>query len=148
RASLTVSGQLEGEIYATAVGPIYTFGPTFRAENSNTTRHLAEFWMVEPEMPFYTLTENMQLAEEFIKFIIQSCLDRCDADMKFFNDRIDNTVLETLQNILDHEFKRVTYTEAVELLQQSGKKWEYPVSWGANLQAEHERWLTEEHFKQ
>lgn len=148
RASLTVSGQLEGEIYATAVGPIYTFGPTFRAENSNTTRHLAEFWMVEPEMPFYTLTENMQLAEEFIKHIIRACLDRCEADMKFFNDRIDNTVLATLQNILDHEFKRVSYTDAVELLLQSGKKWEYPVTWGANLQAEHERWLTEEHFKQ
>ncbi|MEZ5943105.1 MAG: asparagine--tRNA ligase [Planctomycetaceae bacterium] len=147
-AALTVSGQLEGEIYATAVGPIYTFGPTFRAENSHTTRHLSEFWMIEPEMPFYELSDNMQLAEEFIKFIIQSTLDRCGEDLQFFNDRIDNTVLETLNHILAHEFRRVSYTEAVDLLLQSNKEWEYPVEWGTNLQAEHERWLTEEHFKQ
>ncbi len=147
-ASLTVSGQLEGEIYATAVGPIYTFGPTFRAENSHTTRHLAEFWMVEPEVPFCDLDGNMQLAEDFIKTIVRRCLDECAEDMQFFNDRIDKTVLETMNNILDNDFKRVSYTDAVELVVNSGQKWEYPVSWGANLQAEHERWLTEEHFKQ
>jgi asparaginyl-tRNA synthetase len=148
KASLTVSGQLEGEIFACAVGPIYTFGPTFRAENSNTARHLAEFWMIEPEAPFYELTDDMELAESFIKFIIRACLEQCPADMQFFNERIDKTVLATLQNILDHEFKRVSYTEAVELLLTSGKTWEYPVAWGTNLQAEHERWLTEEHFRQ
>lgn len=148
KASLTVSGQLEGEIYACAVGPVYTFGPTFRAENSNTTRHLAEFWMVEPEMPFYELPNNMQLAEDFIKFVVRSCLEECPEDMQFFNDRIDQSVLSTLQNILEHEFKRVSYTEAVDLLVKSGKSWEFPVSWGMNLQAEHERWLTEEHFRQ
>lgn len=148
KASLTVSGQLEGEIYATAVGPIYTFGPTFRAENSNTPRHLAEFWMVEPEMPFYELADNMRLAQEFIKTIIRACLERCGDDIQFFNDRIEKTVLQTLEGILTHEFKRVSYTEAVELLLASGKTWEYPVSWGANLQAEHERWLTEQHFQQ
>lgn len=147
-ASLTVSGQLEGEIYATALGPIYTFGPTFRAENSHTTRHLAEFWMVEPEVPFCDLEGDMQLAEDFIKTIVQRCLDECAEDMKFFNDRIDKTVLETMDNIVSHDFKRITYTEAVELVVASGKKWEFPVEWGSNLQAEHEKWLTEEHFKQ
>lgn len=147
-ASLTVSGQLEGEIYATALGPIYTFGPTFRAENSHTTRHLAEFWMVEPEVPFCDLDGNMQLAEDFIKTIIRRCLEECAEDMQFFNDRVDKTVLETMQNILGNEFKRISYTAAVELIVNSGKEWEYPVSWGSNLQAEHERWLTEEHFKQ
>ncbi|HWL07462.1 MAG TPA: asparagine--tRNA ligase [Planctomicrobium sp.] len=148
KASLTVSGQLEGEIFACAVGPVYTFGPTFRAENSNTTRHLAEFWMIEPEAPFFELVDDMQLAEDFIKFVVKACLDDCTEDMQFFNDRVDNTVLETLNNILQHEFKRITYTEAVRLLEESGKQWEYPVAWGINLQAEHERWLTEDHFKQ
>ena len=148
RASLTVSGQLEGEIFATSLGPIYTFGPTFRAEDSNTARHLAEFWMIEPEMPFYELSDNMQLAEDFIKFVAEACLKDCPEDMQFFNDRIDQTVLSTLQNILDHEFLRVSYTDAVSLLEKSGKTWEFPVEWGSNLQAEHERWLTEEHFKQ
>jgi asparaginyl-tRNA synthetase len=148
KASLTVSGQLEAEIFACAVGPVYTFGPTFRAENSNTTRHLAEFWMVEPEMPFYELPDNMALAQDFIQTIVRDCLERCGEDMAFFNDRIDNTVLATLQNILDHEFLRVSYTEAVDIVTKSGKTWDYPVSWGANLQAEHERFLTEEHFKQ
>ncbi len=148
KASLTVSGQLEGEIFACAVGPVYTFGPTFRAENSNTTRHLAEFWMIEPEAPFYELVDDMQLAEDFIKFVVKACLEQCPEDMQFFNDRIDQTVLQTLNNILEHEFKRITYTEAVELLEKSGKEWEFPVAWGMNLQAEHERWLTEEHFKQ
>lgn len=148
KASLTVSGQLEAEIYACAVGPVYTFGPTFRAENSNTTRHLAEFWMIEPEVPFCDLTGDMQLAEDFIKTIVQACLDECAEDMEFFNERIDKEIMQTLRNILDHEFKRVSYTEAVELLETSGQTWDYPVSWGANLQAEHERWLTEQHFKQ
>jgi asparaginyl-tRNA synthetase len=148
RASLTVSGQLEGEIFATAVGPIYTFGPTFRAENSNTPRHLAEFWMIEPEMPFYELTDNMQLAEDFIKTIVRDCLERCPEDMAFFNERIDNTVRATLDGILVHEFKRVSYTDAVDILLKSGKEWEYPVEWGSNLQAEHERFLTEQHFQQ
>lgn len=148
KASLTVSGQLEGEIFACAVGPVYTFGPTFRAENSNTPRHLAEFWMIEPEIPFFELTNNMLLAEEFIKSVVRTCLQECSADMEFFQQRIDNTVMQTLHNILDHEFKRVSYTEAVDLLLHSGKTWEYPVTWGGNLQAEHERWLTEEHFQQ
>jgi asparaginyl-tRNA synthetase len=147
-AALTVSGQLEGEIFATAVGPIYTFGPTFRAENSNTTRHLAEFWMIEPEMPFFELPENMQLAEDFVKAIIRDAFEHCRADLEFFNERIDPKVLATLQHILDQPFHRVTYTEAVDLVINSGKTWEYPVSWGSNLQAEHERWLTEEHFQQ
>ncbi len=148
RASLTVSGQLEAEIFATSVGPCYTFGPTFRAENSNTTRHLAEFWMVEPEIPFYQLTDNMDLAESFIKTIVSDVLSNCAADMQFFNERIDAAVLATLQNILDHEFIRLPYTDAVELLRNSGKTFEYPVEWGHDLQSEHERWLTEEHFKQ
>ncbi len=148
KASLTVSGQLEGETFATAVGPVYTFGPTFRAENSNTTRHLAEFWMIEPEMPFYELTDNMQLAEDFIKTIVRDVLRERAEDMEFFNERIDKTILATLKNILDHDFKRVSYTEAVEILLASGQKFEYPVEWGINLQAEHERYLTEKHFQQ
>ncbi len=148
RASLTVSGQLEAEIFATSVGDCYTFGPTFRAENSNTTRHLAEFWMIEPEMPFYDLNDNMQLAEEFIRTVIREILAACPEDMEFFNLRIDNTILETLRNIADHDFLRVPYTEAVELLENGGKKFDYPVEWGKDLQSEHERYLTEEHFKQ
>lgn len=147
-ASLTVSGQLEAEIYATALGPVYTFGPTFRAENSHTTRHLAEFWMIEPEMPFCDLNGDMQLAEDFIKRIVGDALESCPEDMEFFNQRIDKTVLETCQTILDHEFKRVSYTEAVDIVTSVDKKWEYPVEWGSNLQAEHERFLTEEHFQQ
>ncbi|MFO1094625.1 MAG: asparagine--tRNA ligase [Planctomycetaceae bacterium] len=148
RAALTVSGQLEAETYATSVGPCYTFGPTFRAENSNTPRHLAEFWMIEPEMPFYELPDNMQLAEAFIKHLISDALESCAEDMQFFNERIDQNVLATLKHILDHEFKRVSYTEAVGILTSAGREWEYPVSWGQNLQAEHERYLTEQHFKQ
>lgn len=147
-ASLTVSGQLEAEIFATSLGDCYTFGPTFRAENSNTTRHLAEFWMVEPEMPFYDLQDNMGLAESFIKSVINDVLEHCTEDMEFFNLRIDKTVLETLKNITENEFIRLPYTEAVELLEKSGKKFEYPVEWGRDLQSEHERYLTEEHFKQ
>lgn len=148
KASLTVSGQLEGEIYATSVGPCYTFGPTFRAENSNTTRHLAEFWMVEPEMPFYELSDNMDLAESFIKSIVSNVLEKCPEDMEFFNLRIDNTVLESLRNILDHKFIRLPYTEAIKLLQTSGVSFEYPIEWGRDLQSEHERYLTEQHFQQ
>ncbi len=148
RASLTVSGQLEAEIYATSLGDCYTFGPTFRAENSNTTRHLAEFWMIEPEMPFYDLDDNMTLAEAFIKSIVSDVLEHCPNDMEFFNLRIDKTLLETMQNILNHEFIRLPYTEAVEILQQSDRKWDYPVEWGRDFQSEHERFLTEEHFKQ
>ncbi len=146
-ASLTVSGQLEAEIFATSLGPCYTFGPTFRAENSNTTRHLAEFWMVEPEIPFYDLTANMQLAEDFIRQTLGYVLEECAEDLEFFNQRIDKTVLETLQHIHTEPFERVSYTEAIEILQQSGKSWEYPVQWGLDLQSEHERFLTEEHFK-
>ena len=148
KASLTVSGQLEGETYACAVGPIYTFGPTFRAENSNTTRHLSEFWMIEPEMPFYELEDNMQLAEDFIKTIIRELLERCPEDMAFFNERIDKTVLATLQHILEKDFRRVSYTEAVEIVMKADKAWEYPIKWGDNMQAEHERYLTEQHFGQ
>lgn len=148
QASLTVSGQLEAEIYATSIGDCYTFGPTFRAENSNTTRHLAEFWMVEPEMPFYELEDNMTLAEEFIRTISRELLNRCPEDMEFFNKRIDDTVLDTLSNIAEHEFVRLPYTDAVELLTKSGKTFEYAVEWGHDLQSEHERYLTEEHFKQ
>ncbi|MGE5191956.1 MAG: asparagine--tRNA ligase [Deltaproteobacteria bacterium] len=148
RASLTVSGQLEAETFACAVGDCYTFGPTFRAENSNTTRHLSEFWMVEPEMPFYELADNMRLAEEFIRTILKAVLDRCPEDMKFFAERIDKTVLETLDNIVSHEFLRLSYTEAIDILQKSGQTFEYPVEWGRDLQSEHERYLTEQKFKQ
>ncbi len=148
RASLTVSGQLEAETVACSVGDCYTFGPTFRAENSNTARHLAEFWMVEPEMPFYELTDNMQLAESFIRTTIREVLEHCPEDMAFFNQRIDTTILETLRNIVEHDFIRLPYTEAVDILQKCGQKFDYPVSWGIDLQSEHERYLTEQHFKQ
>jgi len=145
-AFLTVSGQLEAEIFACSLGKVYTFGPTFRAENSNTARHLAEFWMVEPEMAFYELTDNMELAEQFLKRIFRDALDRCAEDMEFFNERIDPTVISTLTGIVDSSFRRVTYTEAVELLVNSGESFEFPVTWGSDLQAEHERWLTERKF--
>ena len=148
RASLTVSGQLEAEIFATSLGDCYTFGPTFRAENSNTTRHLAEFWMVEPEMPFAELEDNMRIAEEFIRSVITRVLERCPEDMAFFNERIDKTVLDTLHNIAQSDFVRLPYTQAIELLQNSGEAFEYPIEWGRDLQSEHERWLTEKHFKQ
>ena len=147
-ASLTVSGQLEAEIFATSLGDCYTFGPTFRAENSNTTRHLAEFWMVEPEMPFYELTDNMDLAETFIKSVVSDALEQCPEDMEFFNQRIDKTVLATLENIRDSEFIRLNYTNAVDLLTSSGRSFEIPVEWGQDLQSEHERFLVEEHFQQ
>jgi asparaginyl-tRNA synthetase len=143
---LTVSGQLQAEIFACALGKVYTFGPTFRAENSNTTRHLAEFWMVEPEMAFYDLQDNMALAEAFIKRIIQDALTKCPEDMQFFKERIDATVLPRLEAVLGSEFLRVPYTEAVDLLQKSGEKFEFPVAWGQDLQSEHERYLTEKKF--
>ncbi|MDX1970650.1 MAG: asparagine--tRNA ligase [Planctomycetaceae bacterium] len=148
KAGLTVSGQLEAEIFACAVGDCYTFGPTFRAENSNTTRHLAEFWMVEPEMPFYELEDDMDLAESFVRTIIKDVLTRCPDDLAFFNERIEPTLLESLHHIVEHDFIRLTYTEAVEILRKSGQTFEYPVEWGHDLQSEHERYLTEQHFKQ
>ncbi len=144
---LTVSGQLEAEIFATALSNVYTFGPTFRAENSNTSRHLAEFWMIEPEMAFYELTDNMDLAEQFLKQICRDVLERCGEDMQFFHDRIDNTVLATLDSIVQHQFIRLPYTDAVEILQRSGQTFEFPVAWGSDLQSEHERYLTEQHFQ-
>ncbi len=146
-AWLTVSGQLEAEIFACSLGDCYTFGPTFRAENSNTPRHLAEFWMVEPEMPFYELADNMNLAEEFIRFITRAVIERCPDDVQFFNERIDKTLLETLQNIIENDFVRLSYTEAIDILTKSGRQWEFPVEWGRDLQSEHERHLTENHFK-
>jgi len=146
-AYLTVSGQLNGEAYACGLGKIYTFGPTFRAENSNTSRHLAEFWMVEPEMAFYELSDNMQLAEAFIKHILTDVLQNCPEEMQFFHERIDKTVRATLEHIVSSEFVRLPYTEAVERLMKSGQTFEYPVAWGNDLQAEHERWLTEQEFK-
>jgi asparaginyl-tRNA synthetase len=147
QTNLTVSGQLEGELGALSLGDIYTFGPTFRAENSNTPRHLAEFWMIEPEMAFYDLTDNMDLAEEFVKYLIRYALDNCIEDLKFLNSMIDKALLERLKFVLDNEFVRITYTEAVSILSSSGKKWEYQVGWGRDLQAEHERYLVEEHFR-
>jgi asparaginyl-tRNA synthetase len=146
-AYLTVSGQLQAEIFACALGKVYTFGPTFRAENSNTSRHLAEFWMVEPEMAFYELEDNMDLAEAFIRRIVRDVLDQCGEDMQFFNERIEPGLLERLERIAASEFVRLPYTEAVDLLQKSGQKFEYPVAWGHDLQAEHERYLTEQQFQ-
>ena len=145
--NLTVSGQLEGELGALALGDIYTFGPTFRAENSNTPRHLAEFWMIEPEMAFYDLYDNMELAEDFLKYLIRYALENCKDDLGFLNKMIDKALLERLNFVLDNQFVRITYTEAVSILTASGKKWEYQVGWGRDLQAEHERYLVEEHFK-
>jgi asparaginyl-tRNA synthetase len=144
---LTVSGQLEAEIMAMAFSDVYTFGPTFRAENSNTSRHLAEFWMVEPEMAFCDLQGDMELAEAFLKYVFKYVMEKCPDDMAFFNDRIDKTVIATAENIIDHEFARITYTEAIELLQKSNKTFEYPVEWGLDMQSEHERYLAEELFK-
>ncbi len=143
---LTVSGQLEAEAYACAMGNVYTFGPTFRAENSNTPRHLAEFWMIEPEMAFCDLQDAADLAEAFLKFLFAAVLDRCAEDMQFFHDRIDDTVLDTLAHIAESPFERLTYTEAVQRLEKADRKWEYPVAWGNDLQTEHERYLTEETF--
>ena len=144
---LTVSGQLQAEIFACGLGKVYTFGPTFRAENSNTTRHLAEFWMIEPEMAFCDLDGNMTLAEAFIKRIINDALKNCAEDMDFFNKRIDKTILERLNHIVSSDFLRITYTEAVDVLKSSGQKFEFPVEWGQDLQSEHERYLTEKKYK-
>lgn len=145
--SLTVSGQLEGELGALALSDIYTFGPTFRAENSNTPRHLAEFWMIEPEMAFYDINDNMDLAEEFVKYLIRYALGNCREDLDFLNDMTDKGLLARLSFVVDNEFMRITYTEAINILTGSGKKWEYPVAWGKDLQAEHERYLVEQHFR-
>ncbi|MFW6170416.1 MAG: asparagine--tRNA ligase [Planctomycetota bacterium] len=144
---LTVSGQLEAETFATALSKVYTFGPTFRAENSNTSRHLAEFWMVEPEMAFFDLFDNMDLAERFLKRIAHDVLTRCPEDMDFFNQRIDSTATQTLQKIADSDFIRLTYSHAIDLLQQSGIDFDFPVAWGMDLQSEHERYLTETQFE-
>ncbi len=145
--NLTVSGQLSGETYAMAFGDIYTFGPTFRAENSNTQRHAAEFWMIEPEMAFADLEDDMETAEAMIKYIINTVMEKCPDEMAFFNSFVDKGLLERLNHVVSSDFGRVTYTEAVEILKGSGVKFEYPVSWGMDLQTEHERYLTEQHFK-
>jgi len=145
--NLTVSGQLNGELGAMALGNIYTFGPTFRAENSNTPRHLAEFWMIEPEMAFCELEGNMDLAEDFIKYCIRYALENNRDDLQFLNDLLDKELIERLQSVLENDFVRLQYTEAIEILEQSGKKFEFPIYWGADLQSEHERYLVEQHFK-
>ena len=149
QTSLTVSGQLEGELGATALGEIYTFGPTFRAENSNTPRHLAEFWMVEPEMAFYDINDNMDLAEDFIKHLVRYALDNCYDDVRFLNDRYDPELIERLQSVVNTEFVRLEYTEGIKILEKAiadGVQFEYPVYWGVDLQSEHERYLVEKHF--
>ncbi len=150
QASLTVSGQLEGELAATALGSIYTFGPTFRAENSNTPRHLAEFWMVEPEVAFADLQDLMDLEEDFIKYCVQWALDNCKDDLAFLNKMVDKGLIERLQSVVNTEFKRLPYTEGIKILEEAiakGKKFEFPVYWGCDLASEHERYLVEEHFK-
>jgi len=150
QTSLTVSGQLEGELGATALGEIYTFGPTFRAENSNTPRHLAEFWMIEPEMAFYDIKDNMDLAEDFIKNLVSYALKNCYDDIKFLNDRYDNELIGRLEGVVNTEFVRLEYTEGIKILEQAiadGVQFEYPVYWGVDLQSEHERYLVEKHFK-
>ena len=145
--SLTVSGQLEGELGAMSLGAIYTFGPTFRAENSNTPRHLAEFWMVEPEVAFNEIGENMDLAEDFLKYLIRYALDHCQDDLEFLCQMYDKELIDRLKFVVDNDFVRLPYTEGVKILEESGHKFEYPVYWGADLQSEHERFLVEEHFK-
>ncbi|HHV04560.1 MAG: asparagine--tRNA ligase [Bacteroidales bacterium] len=147
QTSLTVSGQLEGELGAMALGEIYTFGPTFRAENSNTPRHLAEFWMIEPEMAFYDIRDNMNLAEDFIKYLVRYALENCAPDLQFLNNMIDKDLIERLESVCDTTFVRLTYTEGIEILASCGQPFEYPVSWGIDLQSEHERYLVEKHFK-
>ena len=147
RTSLTVSGQLNAENFAMAFGKVYTFGPTFRAENSNTQRHAAEFWMIEPEIAFADLKDDMDLAEAMIKYIIKFVMERCPDEMDFFNSFVDKGLKERLEHVANSDFGRVSYTEAIEILEKSGKKFDYPVSWGCDLQTEHERYLTEQHFK-
>ena len=144
---LTVSGQLEGEAYATALSNIYTFGPTFRAENSNTTRHANEFWMIEPEMAFCDLEGDMDVAEDFVKYLVTDALNNNEGDLDIFNKFVDKGLRQRLEHVAEKPFQRVTYTEAIEILKKSGKSFEYPVEWGINLQSEHERYLTEEYFK-
>ncbi len=147
KAFLTVSGQLEAEIFASALSSVYTFGPTFRAENSNTSRHASEFWMIEPEVAFCDLAGNMTLAEDFVKYLIRDAKEHCAADLAFFSQFVDKGLNERLDFVLQRPFQRCSYTEAIEILNQSGKTWEHPVAWGDNLQSEHERFLSEEHFK-
>ncbi len=147
QSALTVSGQLEGELGATALGCIYTFGPTFRAENSNTPRHLSEFWMIEPEMAFYEIQDNMDLAEEFIKYCIAYALENCKDDIQFLNDHFDKGLIERLNFVLANDFVRLPYTEGIKILEESGEKFEFPVFWGVDLASEHERYLVEKHFK-
>jgi len=146
-AKLTVSGQLEGELAAMALSEIYTFGPTFRAENSNTPRHLAEFWMIEPEMAFYEIKDNMDLAEDFIKYLVRYALDNCIDDLEFLNKMYDEELISRLKFVVDNNFERLAYTKAIEILEKVDQKWEFPVFWGVDLQAEHERYLVEKHFK-
>ena len=145
--NLTVSGQLEGELGALSMGRIYTFGPTFRAENSNTPRHASEFWMIEPEAAFYELEDNMELAEDFLKYLINYALDNCREDLEFMNKMWDNGLIERLEFVVKNDFKRLEYTEGIEILKASGRKFEFPCEWGCDLQSEHERYLVEEHFK-
>lgn len=147
QANLTVSGQLEGELGATALGAIYTFGPTFRAENSNTPRHLSEFWMIEPEMAFYEIEDNMDLAEEFIKYCINYALEHCKDDIEFLAEHFDKELIDRLNFVVSNDFVRLPYTEGIKILEESGKKFEFPVYWGVDLASEHERYLVEEHFK-
>ena len=147
QTALTVSGQLEGELGAMALGQIYTFGPTFRAENSNTPRHLAEFWMVEPEMAFFEIEDNMDLAEDFIKYCVKYALDNCMDDLKFLNDMFDKELISRLESVISTEFVRLSYTDGIDILLKSGEKFEFPVAWGVDLQSEHERYLVEKHFK-
>ncbi len=146
-AFLTVSGQLEGELLATALGDIYTFGPTFRAENSNTSRHAAEFWMIEPEMAWAELDDNMDLAEDFLKYLFRFALEKCTDEMDFFSQWVDTSVRETLESIVESDFQRLSYTDAIKTLEKSGEKFEFPVAWGIDMQSEHERYLTEKVFK-
>lgn len=145
--NLTVSGQLEAELGALALSQVYTFGPTFRAENSNTPRHLAEFWMIEPEVAFYELEDNMELAEDFLKYLIQYALDNCQDDLQFLAKMYDNELIDRLKFVVDNDFVRLEYTEGIDILMKSGVKFEFPVSWGLDLQSEHERYLVEQHFK-
>ncbi|MGD9978537.1 MAG: asparagine--tRNA ligase [Bacteroidales bacterium] len=146
-AKLTVSGQLEGELAALALSEVYTFGPTFRAENSNTPRHLAEFWMIEPEMAFYDIQDNMDLAEDFLKYLIRYALDNCIDDLEFLNDMYDKELIDRLRFVVENNFERLPYTQAIEILEKADQEWEFPVFWGADLQSEHERYLVEKHFK-
>ena len=145
--NLTVSGQLEGELGALALSSIYTFGPTFRAENSNTPRHVAEFWMIEPEMAFCDINDNMDLAEDFLKYLVKYALENCADDLEFLNKMVDKELLERLKFVVDNDFVRMAYTEAIDVLKKSGKKFEFPVEWGFDLQAEHERYLVEQEYK-